>query len=57
LAELKAQPRKETLDVAEAQVVSAQAALKTGHRWIPLAAVAFGPSGQPPLQQRFQEPP
>ena len=29
LAELKAQPRKETLDVAEAQVVSAQAALKT----------------------------
>lgn len=29
LEELKAQPRKETLDVAEAQVVSAQAALKT----------------------------
>jgi HlyD family secretion protein len=29
LNELKAQPRKETLDVAEAQVVSAQAALKT----------------------------
>jgi HlyD family secretion protein len=29
LAELKAQPRKETLDVAEAQVVSAQATLKT----------------------------
>ncbi len=29
LGELKAQPRKETLDVAEAQVVSAQAALKT----------------------------
>ena len=29
LQELKAQPRKETLDVAEAQVVSAQAALKT----------------------------
>ena len=29
LDELKAQPRKETLDVAEAQVVSAQAALKT----------------------------
>ena len=29
LAELKAQPRKETLDVAEAQVVSSQAALKT----------------------------
>jgi HlyD family secretion protein len=29
LAELRAQPRKETLDVAEAQVVSAQAALKT----------------------------
>jgi HlyD family secretion protein len=29
LAELKAQPRKETLDVAEAQVVSARAALKT----------------------------
>jgi len=29
LAELKAQPRKETLDVNEAQVVSAQAALKT----------------------------
>jgi HlyD family secretion protein len=29
LAELKAQPRKETLDVVEAQVVSAQAALKT----------------------------
>jgi HlyD family secretion protein len=29
LAELKAQPRKETLDVAEAQVVAAQAALKT----------------------------
>ena len=28
LAELKAQPRKETLDVAEAQVVSAQASLK-----------------------------
>jgi len=29
LEELKAQPRKETLDVSEAQVVSAQAALKT----------------------------
>jgi len=29
LEELKAQPRKETLDVAEAQVVAAQAALKT----------------------------
>lgn len=29
LEELKAEPRKETLDVAEAQVVSAQAALKT----------------------------
>ena len=29
LAELKAQPRKETLDVNEAQVVAAQAALKT----------------------------
>ena len=29
LQELRAQPRKETLDVAEAQVVSAQAALKT----------------------------
>jgi HlyD family secretion protein len=29
LAELKAQPRKETLDVAEAQVAAAQAALKT----------------------------
>jgi len=29
LNELKAQPRKETLDVAEAQVVAAQAALKT----------------------------
>lgn len=29
LDELKAQPRKETLDVAEAQVVSAQATLKT----------------------------
>jgi HlyD family secretion protein len=29
LDELKAQPRKETLDVAEAQVVSTQAALKT----------------------------
>ncbi len=29
LDELKAEPRKETLDVAEAQVVSAQAALKT----------------------------
>jgi len=29
LAELKAQPRKETLDVAEAQVVAAQTALKT----------------------------
>jgi len=29
LAELKAQPRKETLDVAESQVVSAQASLKT----------------------------
>jgi HlyD family secretion protein len=29
LEELKAQPRKETLDVAEAQVLSAQAALKT----------------------------
>ena len=29
LEELKAQPRKETLDVAEAQVASAQAALKT----------------------------
>ncbi len=29
LGELKDQPRKETLDVAEAQVVSAQAALKT----------------------------
>ena len=29
LEELKAQPRKETLDVAEAQVFSAQAALKT----------------------------
>lgn len=29
LAELKAQPRKETLDVAEAQVTSAQSALKT----------------------------
>lgn len=29
LQELKAQPRKETLDVAEAQVVSAQTALKT----------------------------
>ena len=29
LEELKAQPRKETLDVAEAQVVSAQASLKT----------------------------
>jgi len=29
LAELKAQPRKETLDVNEAQVVSAQAGLKT----------------------------
>ncbi len=29
LDELKAQPRKETLDVAEAQVVAAQAALKT----------------------------
>lgn len=29
LAELKAQPRKETLDVAEAQVIAAQAALKT----------------------------
>jgi len=29
LEELKAQPRKETLDVAEAQVVSAQAGLKT----------------------------
>jgi HlyD family secretion protein len=29
LDELKAQPRKETLDVAEAQVASAQAALKT----------------------------
>ena len=29
LEELKAQPRKETLDVAEAQVVSAQATLKT----------------------------
>lgn len=29
LEELKAQPRKETLDVAEAQVVSTQAALKT----------------------------
>jgi HlyD family secretion protein len=29
LEELKAQPRKENLDVAEAQVVSAQAALKT----------------------------
>jgi len=29
LAELKAQPRKETLDVAEAQVVAAEAALKT----------------------------
>jgi HlyD family secretion protein len=29
LAELKAQPRKETLDVNEAQVVSAEAALKT----------------------------
>ena len=29
LAELKAQPRKETLDVAEAQVAAAQAALRT----------------------------
>jgi HlyD family secretion protein len=41
LDELKAQPRKETLDVAEAQVVSAQAALKTAQDALDKQQVAF----------------
>jgi HlyD family secretion protein len=41
LAELKAQPRKETLDVAEAQVVAAQAALKTAQDELDKQAAAY----------------
>lgn len=41
LAELKAQPRKETLDVAEAQVTAAQAALKTAQDGLDKQASAY----------------
>ena len=41
LEELKAQPRKETLDVAEAQVASAQAALKTAQDALDKQQAAF----------------
>jgi len=41
LDELKAQPRKETLDVAEAQVVSAQTALKTAQDELDKQETAF----------------
>ena len=42
LEELKAQPRKETLDVAEAQVASAQAALKTAQDELDKQQAAYG---------------
>ena len=41
LNELKAQPRKETLDVAEAQVIAAQAALKTAQDALDKQQTAF----------------
>ena len=41
LEELKAEPRKETLDVADAQVVSAQAALKTAQDALDKQQAAF----------------
>jgi len=41
LAELKAQPRKETLDVAEAQVAAAQATLKTSQDELEKQQIAY----------------